>query len=206
MKNYGEFKFPEADVHCRAVVPYQVRDVEKGLQYVRKFDLVVQAGGNVGVWPDYLSDKFDMVMTFEPDPENFECLKQNVDAKNVYAFPSGLGDKTIGGKMVGNKDNCGAYQMEEGGDIPIVRLDDLRIDPDFICLDIEGMEMLALMGAEETIKKHKPVIMIEDKNLSEKYGYKKGDCGEWLKQFGYELKEEIHRDFVYVCDLGQTGD
>ena len=196
---YADFKFPQGDVECRMVVPNQVGDVERALKYVKDFSVCVQAGGNVGVWPHYLSNKFDEVYTFEPDIDNFECLNENVKKDNVFAFNVGLGEKSSNGKMVGDKRNCGAYQMEEGGSIQIIPLDDMELKPSLICLDIEGMELLALKGAEKTIKKNLPVIMIEDKGLSDKYGIKKGDAGKYLESLGYELKEAVHRDLVYCA-------
>lgn len=193
------FKFPPRDIECRKVVPKQIGDVEKALKYVKSFNTCIQAGGNVGIWPQYLSEKFKYVYTFEPHPENFNYLCENVKNENVIKIQGALGEHPDMVSVDGDPKNCGAYQIEKDGFIPQFQLDDFTFNRvDFIQLDIEGMELPALMGAVQTIVTFSPVIMIEDKNLSEKYGFHKGDAGKFLAQRGYELKEEVHRDLIYV--------
>ena len=197
-----KFKFPKNDVDCQRVVPFQVKDLERALKYVEDTVECVQAGGNVGVWAKYLAQRFDNVYTFEPDQENFECLVENCPEENIYKFQAGLGEENGHGKVVGDKRNCGAYQMEyeDGGVIPILKIDDLGLRPSLIVLDIEGMELLALRGAFETLKAFGPVVMIEDKGLSKKYDIEKGEAGLFLEKLGYRLVDEVHRDLIYVRD------
>ena len=45
-------------------------------------------------------------------------------------------------------------------------LDKLSLDPFFIKIDTEGTEHLVLKGLIKTIKKHKPVLMIEKNNMN----------------------------------------
>lgn len=53
-------------------------------------------------------------------------------------------------------------------DVNCERLDDIYTGvPSFIKIDVEGHELQVLKGATETIKKHKPAIMIEIHNFSE---------------------------------------
>lgn len=197
--NYADFKFPDGDVECRKVVPYQFKDADKALGYVKTFGTCVQAGGNVGVWADYLSDRFDRVYTFEPDVENFACLNENVKKSNVLRYQMGLGDVVSYIHMEGDRRNCGAIQAKSGGGIPCLPLDAFNLpECDFLQLDIEGMEYFALLGAQTTIKNHRPVIMIEEKGLSEDYGIPKGECKRFLESLGYQMVEEIHRDQIFA--------
>lgn len=192
-------KFPRRDVECRQVVPFQVGDVERALAHVKKFDLCIQAGGNVGIWPKYLSGKFGEVYTFEPDRENFDCLIENtMGIDNIKPIMAALGDAEVFASLDGNPKNCGAYQICEGDDFPVFTIDGLGLDPDFICLDIEGFEFKALMGGVQTIMRCHPVIMYEDKGLSERYGTKKGHIAEFLQDFGYKIVDAVHRDFIAV--------
>lgn len=81
---------------------------------------------------------------------------------------------------------------------PVLRIDDFETDGlGLVYLDIEGFELNALMGATETIRKYRPVIALEDKGLSEKYGTPKGAVEEWLaSQFDYVVLKRVHRDVI----------
>ena len=207
MKVIDGIYWPESDVECHKVVPKQVHDLEKVLKLVKNNKAVVQAGGNVGIWPLYLSNEFNSVITFEPDPDNFACLTQNCKFKhNITAINAALGDKNTICTMDVTPRNVGAHQINKifsgkQADLPapekivdITTIDDLELSScDLIVLDIEGYEPQALEGARETIERFGPVIVVEDKGLSERYGWPKG----WSESFeGYEVSHRVHRDVI----------
>lgn len=147
-------------------------------KHVKDWSIVVQAGGNCGMYPSLFSCMFETVYTFEPDPLNFFCLVQNCQNPNIIKMQAALGDVH---KMVGiwekDKRNCGMHQIGAGGKIPQLRIDDLDLPScGLIQLDIEGYEINALNGALETIEKFHPVISAENANkqvldLTLKMGY-----------------------------------
>jgi len=52
-------------------------------------------------------------------------------------------------------------------EIQLARLDDFQLKPDFIKLDIQGLELEALQGMWMTLSIHRPILIIENgKNLS----------------------------------------
>ncbi|AKF12908.1 methyltransferase [Sinorhizobium phage phiM19] len=116
---------------------------------------VIQAGGNLGLYVCFLSKRFENVITFEPDPDNFAILVKNVEyhgLKNVIAINSALGEETRSAKMrKGPRENVGMHQIDESGDIPVemIALNDLTTvaNLDFLWLDIEQYELPALRGA-----------------------------------------------------------
>jgi len=55
--------------------------------------------------------------------------------------------------------------------------------PDFIKIDIEGAEVMALQGAHEVLSKHKPGLIIETHSLD-----LENDCIKLLKKYGYDPK------------------
>lgn len=195
-----DFLVPAGDVECHSVIKDQVPDVNVGLKYCTQTNVCLQAGGNMGLWPYYLSGKFKTVYTFEPHPENFDCMVENLKGiENIKSFKSGLSDRPARVGIHGSQRNAGAYQLDGEGEIETITIDSLGLDGlDFLCLDIEGMEYHALVGGTETIDRFAPVVMIEDKGLSNRYGIEKGRCGELLATLGYVEVAAVHRDIVYV--------
>lgn len=196
--------WPDYDEKCAAVVFKMASDLDVILKLVAGRDTVVQAGGNCGVWPRALAPYFKRVITFEPDPANFTCLLHNTRGlPNVTQFNYALSDE-VGRGVMDTPDhetnNCGALQFvpTDGGGIPTMRLDSLRVTPcDLLYLDIEGFELFALKGAYETIDRCRPVIALEDKGLSDRYGYAKGDVVAYLQDaHNYRVVQRIHRDVV----------
>jgi hypothetical protein len=82
----------------------------------------------------------------------------------------------------------------------VLTIDSLSLpNCDLIYLDIEGYEMLALFGAANTISNYFPVIAVEDKGLSETFGYKKGDIEYYLiHEWDYKVVERPGRDVILV--------
>jgi FkbM family methyltransferase len=193
--------WPGDDTECAAVVFDTAVDLEHALPHVRDRSVCVQAGGNCGVWPRWLADRFGLVLTFEPDHRNFTALAANThDKSNVIRFQAALGSAP---RLVGlerEAGNCGAHWVSGAGNMPTLRIDDFALPScGLICLDIEGAEIDALKGAVNTIGTHAPVIVIEDKGLSERFGYRKGDAEMWLASlFGYRVIARPHRDVVLV--------
>lgn len=195
--------WPVVDRHCRSVVFGSEEDMIPALGLSERRGVAVQAGGNCGLWPIWLAARYRRVFTFEPDPVNFHCLDNNVPL-NVTRWRAALGESPGRVSIVPeDMTNCGAHYVQDGDEVPMIAVDSLNLKAcDFLCLDIEGYELLALRGARNTIEKFKPTIQIEDKGLSTKYQadgkpIQKGDAERWLaSEFGYEVKHRIKRDVV----------
>jgi FkbM family methyltransferase len=197
-KMFKNFHVPADDIECTQAVFKTHHDTDLALEHCKAFDVCVQAGGNFGVWPKYLAKKFKTVYTFEPDPINFSCLCRNIgDLQNVIKIQAGLGDAPACIELERKPANAGAHYVNGLGVLPIIRLDDLNLPKlDFLCLDIEGFENNALIGAMETIKKFKPVIQCEDKGHSRRYGFEKGHIESMLAEYGYGVVARPNRDVI----------
>lgn len=105
--------------------------------------------------------------------------------------------------MVNVTGNAGAHYVSGDGDIPIITVDSLQLDAcDLLCLDIEGSEPLALRGAEQTIRKFRPVIMFEEKGLSERYyGIPRNSAEQWVLSLGlgYKVASKVRADVILRC-------
>lgn len=161
--------------------------------YVPKKNIVVQAGGNCGYYVKKYAEIFDIVYTFEPDPLNFYCLTLNANTPNVIKFQAALGCNREGISLGNFMPDVGATHVAGKGVIPTMRVDDLALlDCDLIHLDIEGYELHALKGAEETIKKFHPVIALEFYEAwAARYNTSLDDIEGYLAQLGYEFFEDV---------------
>lgn len=168
----------------------------------KKFDMCVQAGGNLGIWPNYLASFFKVVYTFEPDPVLFECIQRN-KKENVIpikaALSNELGKATFhrcGGALVGTitPDEHYSQKIVESFDVAVVSLDRfLQYEIDAIQLDIERNEYNALLGAERIIRHHRPVLQLEihDSNRDQ--------LNQLTEAMGYKSLGPVnHRDHVFV--------
>jgi FkbM family methyltransferase len=157
--------------------------------------VVVQAGGNVGLYPARLAQHFNEVITFEPDPDNFACLKQNLgEWQDVKIYNAALGARPGSVATTCHEvGNCGAIGIVEDGNTPRMTIDGLDLKAcDLIWLDIETYEVMALHGAEQTIKKFKPAIIIEEKG--------ERDASLLLEEdFGYTHQLTLGNDHLYTC-------
>jgi FkbM family methyltransferase len=52
------------------------------------------------------------------------------------------------------------FEMESRT-VPVRRLDVLKVDPSFIKLDVQGFEYEALLGLEHTVRRSKPILLVE---------------------------------------------
>ena len=69
-----------------------------------------------------------------------------------------------------------------------------------IKLDIQGAEYSALIGARETILRHRPVLLIEEKPFNAQSAAFVQKASELLISYGLTPKEKAQADRVYVFD------
>lgn len=206
MKQVAEWWWPDGDAAACSIIPHEISRLPKYLDVIARKRTVVQAGGNVGMYPFELSKHFQRVITFEPDPENWACLERNLQEKGsgclMLAENKGVAEKRLNIRTMRTPieaENYGATRIEEGGEIPAIPIDDLELDDvDFLFLDIEGYEYGALLGAEKTIARSHPVISLELKGLGDAYGWPDAMCHDFLKQRGYRYLFNIFNDAMFA--------
>lgn len=209
MIDLDALRWPDADVRGKkAIIPEAREAVPFFLQYVEGRRGVIQAGGNVGVYPLLLAEQFERVATLEPEPENLRCLLANVAGRsNITAGPFALAAE-CGRRLrlnVTEPDNCGAHQfMPPIGDEPTaetITIDALAVfmpPIDLIWLDVEGAELPAIKGAQATIQRHSPAIIVEEKGHGKLFGYTDEEMRRVLAGLGYELQAQHHNDRLYT--------
>ncbi|NNE51249.1 MAG: FkbM family methyltransferase [Sulfitobacter sp.] len=159
----------------------------------------VDIGSNIGnhslFVAAYLQPK--KIIPFEPNPLAYKLLLANIvmnrfqDIFDVTHIGFGLSDERADGfAMTEQNKNLGGARMLPGeGDITTITGDEALAGetPDFLKIDVEGMEMMVLKGLQETITRCSPTIMIEVDH--ENYA----DFDDWAAAQGYEVLQTFQR-------------
>ena len=194
------FKFPDSDTHFEEFT-FEVGHIPAALRHFARRRVCIEGGAHVGGWTTVLAGLFDEVHAFEPQPQNFECLKENtMHLQNVHCYPVALGDTNRTGAMHQpvNPGNSGAGWVVPGDEIEIKTIDSFGFqNVDFIKLDVEGFEVFAIMGAQETIAKWRPAILVEQKAICARYSKPFNAAGTLLESMGYKQVAEMNADFLY---------
>lgn len=200
----GDWLWPADDIatwkylHKHKSLPYEV------IKHSKNNNLIIQAGGNAGIYPKIYANHFDTVLTFEPDYKNFLCLSHNVADLNVFKFQCCLGNNfdflNIEYNPKFNNTNRGGMRVSKDlkNKIPQITIDSLNVSPDVIHLDIEGYEYFALKGAEKTILKSKPMIVLETNGSGNLYDCPQEKIDSYLDSLGYEVYIKLPADTFYI--------
>ena len=135
-------------------------------KYVKPGGKVIDVGANIGdhtiTYAEWVGAT-GSVYAFEPNEEAFRCLVHNMaNFSTVFPMAQALAEKSGRAELV-RQDNAGAsYLTGVGGSIRLRALDDYMFQSvDFIKIDAEGYETKILRGSAITIKKCRPVMLIE---------------------------------------------
>jgi len=142
---------------------------------------VVDVGAHIGYYTllfARLVGPTGRVVAFEPDPENFGLLERNVALNryaNVVSRQAAVADISgrlafdVGGAAWGHHLRAGADkgsdQHGQAVEVEVVRLDDVvptDMPVDFLKIDVEGVEMLALGGMPELLRRSPNVQILTE--------------------------------------------
>ena len=179
---------------CWRFITKNVHDLDTGLAWVKKRGVAVQAGGHVGIFPNYLAGHFTEVITFEPDPDLYACLLKNhrPRVRTVNAALSSKSQEVMFRRNVG-----GTGAIDGDGDLSIwaIPLDSSGVqNVNFIHLDVEGHEVEALRGAASLIERCSPTLQLEILPRFKDMIY------DYVQSIGYKLACDRRRDHVFVRD------
>ncbi len=167
-------------------------------------DRVLYIGGEEGDMAALLASWGAYVRIVEPNELVWPNIKAIWDA-NKLEKPSSMyvgfcGKTTSDHHMKGWHDDwpmCaygpvigdhGFKELRDPGDRPVIAVDDMRLAPDMITMDVEGSEWEVLQGAEWTIDKYLPRIYLSlhPEFLIDQYGKYSYEVRRWLIDKGYE--------------------
>ena len=149
--------------------------------FLKKDDVFVDIGANVGAYL-FVTDQLlasQNIIGFEPNKNLYRRLKRIF--KNLQIYDIALSDEnteaefkvpTIDGKKVHSRGTLQTDLKEDNEEksvfqkVKVQKMDDWEglknlKEINFIKIDVEGNEFKTVKGAENTIKKYKPTLMIE---------------------------------------------
>jgi FkbM family methyltransferase len=161
VERYGEFSEGECDLLRQMVRPGQV---------------VVEAGANIGAHTLVLSQLVGpagRVYAFEPQRVVFQILCGNLALNgclNVVCREMALGDQPgqlrvppVDYQRENNFGGVALRRDDAGEPVPVITLDSLDLPAcHFLKADVEGMELSVLRGAEQTLRRHRPLLYVEN--------------------------------------------
>lgn len=204
--------FPDSDTHFAEMLSkniqkggkpvYQEPVRHKSLEFSKK-EVALDVGANVGLWSKDLCNHFNKVIAFEPVAEFRDCLMRNVIESNLEIRTCALGAEDTMINMIVTAENTGHSHVDSSshgtGSIPMFKLDSLGLDQfDYMKIDCEGYEYNIIVGAEQTIKKYKPVIVVEQK-LHKDTGRTENNqyqAAELLKSWGAKQLARVNQDVI----------
>lgn len=175
---------------------------------------ILEVGGHIGYITQYFSHLVGpngLVYVFEPGTNNLTYIKQNTAfLDNVRVIQKAASDTNgstsfylddLTGQnnsilpdydvLLANQAHAHVKSAVTEVMVETIRIDTFiteeGISPDFVKIDIEGAELLALKGMQHTCRTTKPLIMVEITNNTQQ-------VHELLSSFGYILFNESRHE------------
>lgn len=167
--------------------------------------IILDIGANIGSHTLYWAKERQAkkIYSFEPFKRMFDILKKNIELNSledtVTIFNVGLSDEVVhASPNVVFEGNLGgtSFVKNNSGESLLKPLDSFEFEEkiDLVKIDVEGHEVQVLKGAVNTLKKHRPIIVIETFT-------NKAAVDDILSKLGYRLFDTIREgeDYIYKC-------
>jgi FkbM family methyltransferase len=206
---------PDAETHLLRlrhgkplIVGYQHDRIRAAMALQKRRRLAIDVGAFVGVLSLELCKHFRSVFAFEPSPEVFPCLVKNTaKCENLRRERCAIGEQSMALTIESNIEdgNTGNRQVSfgaGGAEVECRTLDSFQFEQvDLIKIDVQGFELAVLHGSIETLKKNKPVLIveIEPRGALRQHFYEDHRAvDKLLTTLGYAVKKKIGNDHIYA--------
>lgn len=167
-------------------------------------NVILDVGANIGNHTVYFGHylNYRKIIAYEPDIDNWNILFENVkrfDRDKVSISHSGISDKAEWITFVANTINRGAGELHPEADGQRVYVETIDSQSRWyhpvtlMKIDVEWWEPKVLAGAQETLKRDHPLVLVEDvKQEYEKYfpeGYKIHKAWEHHNTYLYKWED-----------------
>lgn len=119
---------------------------------------------------DWCGGEYSKIFAFEPDPENYlRCQPKAKQIRDLVLLQAGVADKPGTAEFIAKGSFSSSLhipgrdaEMEQIVTVPVTTIDEAVGSEivGMIKMDIEGMELAALQGAEETLRRDKPLLAL----------------------------------------------
>ena len=203
---------------------------EKELKLIEKFSDkskdAIDVGVYRGVYSYKLSQYFKMVHSFEPNPLLYPYIENNLQKiiKNIKLYNLALSNingntelklpirsKSIFKSNIEELFKLGAASIHPDNklenfkkvSVKMQKLDNIKINNEigFIKIDVEGHEENVILGSSQTIKRNKPVMLIE---IEERHTQKPIiNTINLIKEYGYNayILRENNNDLIDITKV-----
>jgi len=143
------------------------------------------------------------VYAFEPSSFNYNRLVSNTETyKNITPFNVALNDKSY--ECFTKFRDCFDGNSNNEQPIKYVKLSEFLIEnnlksPNFIKIDIEGMESIILNDFHNIIKDFRPIFFIEihAENKNSEFSYENNPHWRWVDEGGFDFNH--FKNYNYAC-------
>jgi FkbM family methyltransferase len=182
---------------------YQLHKLIACMPYIRNFRHAVDIGAHCGLWARPLSRMFGTVTAFEPVEAHRECLEENVaeyQIDNISIRPFALGNEEKPVRLHTGPSSSGDTFVSKDGEheADMRTLDSFGLhDIDFIKIDCEGFERMVIAGGEQTIKRYRPTMIVEQKpNKGVNFGLTDTAAIDLLTSWGAKQVKVLSGDYI----------
>lgn len=158
---------PEADFDEIQYLPKDLNIIDSELNFI---DIGAYNGDTIIQFHN-AKVKFNKIVAFEPDMENFKYLSDALQNKNIAReitlMPVGAGKENNLLLFNDNIDSSSKFSENGNKALPVVKIDNILkgFNPTYIKMDVEGFESDVLKGLYNTIKEYKPNLAISAYHL-----------------------------------------
>ncbi len=200
--------FKESEL-CKCIYfGFELNEIEFVKKYLKSGDTFIDVGANIGFYTliaSKLVENTGKVIAFEPTPQVFERLQENIflnNFSNVETYNIGLSNRRSVLPLNISNNGHDAWnsfaKLENIESSEVIEVSVEKLDAfinrtnirkiDLVKIDVEGWEKYVLEGSENLLKnKDAPVFMIEFTETNAfSAGYYLGEIYDLMKNYGFE--------------------